>query len=214
LLGNEIIQFKNAVLVSGTTYKLSGLLRGRFGTEIPESSHGVGESFVLLSSPGVISLQGAPTSDIGQARIYDAVTTGQTLPSGQQQTITEHANTLVCFSPVLLTATNNGVAGDISLRWTRRDRKTWQWLPSVDVPMSEANEAYIISIYNGAGTVVLRTISVSGVGVQNGTYTSAQQTTDFGAPIAAHGGTLIWGVQQMSAITGAGVMAKITSTMP
>jgi len=211
LLGNEIIQFKNAVLVSGTTYKLSGFLRGRFGTEIPESTHGVGESFVLLSSPGVISLQGAPTSDIGQARIYDAVTTGQTLPSGQQQTITEHANTLVCFSPVLLTATNNGLAGDISLRWTRRDRKTWQWLPSVDVPMSEASEAYTVSIYSGSS--VVRTISVSGSGVQSATYTSAQQTTDFGAAIGASG-SLTWGVQQVSAVTGAGVMAKVTSNMP
>ena len=32
LLGDEIIQFKTATLVSGTTYILSGLLRGRRGT--------------------------------------------------------------------------------------------------------------------------------------------------------------------------------------
>ena len=214
LLGNEIFQFKNAVLVSGTTYKLSGLLRGRFGTEWAATGHGIGETFVLLSSPGVIQIQPIPTADIGQPRIYQAVSAGQAIGTGAQQTITAKANTLVCFSPVLLTATNNGVAGDISLRWTRRNRITWQWLPSVDVPMSEASEAYTVSIYNGAGTVVLRTIGVSGVGVQNATYTSAQQTTDFGSPIAAHGGTLIWGVQQVSAVTGAGNMAKITSTMP
>src|SRR6266403_1466511 len=41
LLGNEIFQFKNAPLVSGTTYRLSGLLRGRFGTE--GFTHSVGE---------------------------------------------------------------------------------------------------------------------------------------------------------------------------
>src|SRR6267154_4298806 len=33
LLGNEIFQFKNAPLVSGSLYRLSGFLRGRFGTE-------------------------------------------------------------------------------------------------------------------------------------------------------------------------------------
>lgn len=211
LLGNEILQFKNATLISSDRYRLSGLLRGRFSTEWAMSGHGIGDRFVLLT--GNVGLQVTPTSDIGQPRIYQAVTSNQPLGSGAQQTITEAGRTLICFSPVLLFGTNDGSPGDIRLRWTRRNRITWQWLESVDVPMSEATEAYVVSIFNAAGTVVLRTINVSGSGVQNATYTSAQQTTDFGAPLAK-GASLIWGVQQISAVTGPGIMAKITSVMP
>lgn len=207
LLGKEIFQFKNAVLTGTDTYALSGLLRGRFGTE--GFTHSVGESFVLLSSPGVIAIQAAPTSDIGQPRIYDAVTQGQPLPTGQQQTIIEHANTLVCFSPVHLNAGGAGYYNDIILTWVRRNRINWQWLPLVDVPMSEATEAYLVSIFNGAS--VVRTISVSGSGVHTATYTLAQQITDFGGSGLT---SVTFGVQQISAITGPGVMAKATIALP
>jgi hypothetical protein len=209
LVGNEIIQFKNATLISTGRYRLSGLLRGRFATEGAYAGHSIGERFVLLT--GVVGLQSANSADIGAARIYDAVTIGQPIGTGLQQTITEAGNTLKCFSPVYLNATNNAAVGDITLTWVRRNRKAWQWLPAVDVPMSEATEAYVVSIFNGAGTTVLRTINVSAA--QTVVYTSAQQVTDFGAAIAI-GGTLIWGVQQVSAIVGVGAMAKVTSVMP
>lgn len=206
LLGNEILQFKNAVLVGTGRYTLSGLLRGRFGTEWAMAGHGIGDRFVLLT--GVIQVQPTPSSDIGQPRLYQAVTALQAVGSGQVQTITEAGNTLVCFSPVLLNATNNGVAGgNVALNWVRRNRITWQWLPLVDVPMSEASEAYVVSIFSGSS--VVRTINVSGTGVQNATYTTAQQTTDFGAPLALNA-SLTFGVQQVSAVTGPGVMAKVT----
>jgi len=204
-LGNEIFQFKNAVLVSAGLYKLSGLLRGRLGTELGMAGHGVGERFVLLT--GVLQIQPIPSSDIGAARLYQAVSNGQALGSGPQQTVIAAGRTLQCFSPVYLFATNNGVAGDIAIRWLRRDRLHWQWRDLVDIPMSESTEAYVVSIFSGAS--VVRTISVSGAGVQNATYTAAQQTTDFGAPFNP-GDLLTFGVQQISAVTGPGVMAKVT----
>ena len=48
MLGNEIIQFKNAQQTGFGIYRLSGLLRGRLGTESAVSGHSVGECFVLL----------------------------------------------------------------------------------------------------------------------------------------------------------------------
>jgi len=206
LLGNEIFQFKNAVLVSGTTYKLSGLLRGRFGTGWAAIGHGIGETFVLLSPPGVIQIQPIPTADIGQPRLYQAVSAGQAVGSGAQQTITAKANTLVCFSPVLLNAGGAGYYNDIILTWTRRNRIHWQWLESVDEPMNEATESYLVSIFSGAS--VVRTFTVSAPTV---TYTLAQQITDFGGSGLT---AITFGVQQMSAVTGPGVMAKATITLP
>jgi hypothetical protein len=202
-LGGEILQFKNATLITTNTYKLSGLLRARFGTEAFTAGHVIGEAFVLLSAPGVISIQATPTSDIGQARIYDAVTVNQAIPTGLQQTVTEKGNTLVCWSPVLLNAGGPGWYGDIILRWTRRNRITWQWLENVEEPMSEATEQYIVSIFSGA--TVVRTFTVNAA--QTVTYTLAQQITDFGGSGLQ---TVTFGVQQVSAVTGPGNMAKAT----
>lgn len=215
LIGKELLQFKNATLVSGTTWTLSGLLRGRFDTWQSTTGHLVGESFVLLSqstgaaAPLNIETEGTP--DIGTARIYQAVTTGQAIGSGQDQTIVSKGDNLVCFPPLWLLAVESGTgSGDILLSWIRSNRITFQWLEGVDVPMSESSEAYTVTIFSdNTFTTVKRTIAVSGAGVQNATYTAAQQTTDFGATQA----TLYWGVQQISAITGAGDMTKITSVV-
>src|SRR6267154_2573628 len=201
LLGNEIFQFKNAPLVSGSLYRLSGFLRGRFGTEAAMAGHGIGETFVLLT--GVIQIQATPTSDIGQPRLYQPVTNGQAIGSGPQTTISEAGNTLRCWSPVLLAAGGAGYYSDIILTWTRRNRITWQWLPSVDEPMSEATEQYLVSIFSCAS--VIRTFTVNGA--QTVTYTQAQQITDFGGSGLS---TITFGVQQISAVVGAGVMAKAT----
>lgn len=48
LLGEEIFQFENAVMSAPGKYVLSGLLRGRLGTEHQTGSHAAGERFVLL----------------------------------------------------------------------------------------------------------------------------------------------------------------------
>jgi len=68
--------------------------------------------------------------------------------TGLQQTITEKGGTLVCFSPVKLNAGGAGYYSDIILTWRRRNRITWQWMESIDVPMSEATEAYLVSIFS------------------------------------------------------------------
>ena len=53
LLGNEVICFTRATLISGKQYRLSGLMRGLRGTEGDTASHTGGERFVLLQSDGL-----------------------------------------------------------------------------------------------------------------------------------------------------------------
>jgi len=48
-LGNEILQFQSATLISEGKYLLSGLLRGRLGTEAAVSAHVAGEDFPEIS---------------------------------------------------------------------------------------------------------------------------------------------------------------------
>jgi len=75
--------------------------------------------------------------------------------------------------------------------------------------MSEATEAYLVSIFSGS--TVVRTINVSGTGIQTATYTLAQQIADFGGSGLT---SITFGVQQISAVTGPGVMAKATIVLP
>ena len=70
--------------------------------------------------------------------------------------------------------------GDLTIRWTRRSRAlaadSWG---AVEVPMAEELEAYEVEIVDGA--TVKRVLSTS---TTSAVYTGAQQTADWGAPLA------------------------------
>jgi hypothetical protein len=212
LIGNEILQYKNATLTGALSYRLSGFLRGRVDTEPFMVGHTLGEQFVMLTlptgAPANLNIQAESVADIGAARDYEAITLNQPLTSGTPQILVSKGANLVCFYPCYCNAVKGPSSGDISLYWTRRNRISWHWLESVDVPMSEASESYVVTIYNGSA--VVRTITVAGTGGSGASvvYTSAQQTTDFGSPQT----TLKWGVAQISAITGAGNQSVQTQT--
>lgn len=70
----ELLQFRDALLIAPRTYVLSGLLHGRFGTEWAIGSHGPFERFILLSTvtPGIAAL----ATEYGALRYYRAITGG------------------------------------------------------------------------------------------------------------------------------------------
>jgi hypothetical protein len=70
--------------------------------------------------------------------------------------------------------------GDLLLTWVRRTRASSgdSWV-LVDVPLSEAAEAYDLEILNGAA--VVRT--VPGIATPAFLYTTAMMATDFGGPV-------------------------------
>lgn len=212
LIGNELVQFKTATLLGGSSWKFTGFLRGRIDTEPYMTGHSIGENFVLLSfangAPANLNIETEGLPDIGATRMYQAVTTGSALGSGAEQSLVSKGENLVCFYPCFCNSVKSGTGGDIQLFWTRRNRITWQWLENVDVPMSEATESYVVSIYNGS--TVVRTITVAGTGIDTASvvYTAAQQVTDFGSAQT----TLKWGVAQVSAVTGAGNQTIQTQT--
>ena len=95
--------------------------------------------------------------------------------------------------------------GDLTIRWTRRDRAlvsdSWE---AVEVPMSEASEAYEVDILDGA--VVKRTLTAT---TTSALYTAAQQTADWGAPLGP-GDSLDVRIAQMSARLGRGAVRAAT----
>ncbi len=199
LIGSELVQFKSATLVSGTTYTLSGLLRGRFGTEQHMATHAIGDRFVLLQTAGLLRVD-RPTSELNLTRSYKAVSFGLTVGSAGAQ---QFANTGVAkmpLAPVQLRGARNA-SSDLIVTWVRRTRFGGAWRDYVDASLGESTEAYEIEIRNAGNTATLRTLNSTTPTV---TYTAAQQTTDFGSPQAS----INVRVYQMSAAVGRGFPAS------
>ncbi len=173
LVGDEVIQFKSAVELNPNKYRLSGLLRGRQGTEWATGGHSAGEAFTLLDN----HLQKEAMADglIGLSRLYKGVSVGKTLGSVSAQSFTYQARALKPYSPVHVTGERDG-SDNLSISWVRRTRIGGQWRDLTDVPLSEESEAYEIDILDGSD--VMRTIAANNSGA---TYSAADQVNDFGA---------------------------------
>lgn len=173
VIGDEVIQFKNAALVDTDTYELTGLLRGRLGTEWAMGTHASDERFALLPTLRVP----APFEELYQVRSYKPVTFGGTVAGAHDQSFTNTGMAWKPYAPVLLGGGTDDV-GNVEMHWTRRARVGGgAWL-GVDVPLSEVAEFYSVLIFNSDYSLCAREIIASDV--QTATYSAADQTTDFG----------------------------------
>lgn len=140
LVGGELIQFANATALGAGRWRLTGLLRGRGGTEAAgKAGHAIGTAFMLLDGSitaldptripsGAVQLAAAGLVDA--APVYtDLVNTGSTLKP---------------LTPVHPAVTQT--SGGIGLRWTRRARGAWIWRDEVDAPLVEGSEAYLVGL--------------------------------------------------------------------
>jgi hypothetical protein len=174
-VGFEVIQFKTAELVSGSTYILRQLLRGRKGTEHQQSTHVVNEKFVLLTSATVLRVP-MEVASLNVARLYKGVTFFQPVVEATAISFTNTGAALKPYSPVHARILRDP-ADDMVIYWIRRGRLNNEWVDGIDVPLSEASESYSIEIYSGA--TLKRTLTSA---TQSVAYTAAQETTDFGSP--------------------------------
>jgi hypothetical protein len=200
LLGDEIIQFKNATLTDVNTYTLFGLMRGRQGTEWAMSEHAVGERFVLLSV-GTTYIEQAVSSELGLARKYRAPTLGGFLSDSVEIEFTHHSVAQKCYAPVQLGG-GRDADGNLTLNWIRRSRVGGSWNNYTDAPLGESSENYVVEIYAASDYATLkRTLTSTAPTVQ---YTSAQQIEDFGS----NQNTVYWRVAQISTAVGNGYFAR------
>lgn len=199
LLGQEIIQFMQAEWVAEGRYRLSGLLRGRLGTEQAMNNHVAGERFVLLNSRVEVVSVGQNVIDL--PRSYKPVTIGQTLGSTDAQNFTYQGRAWKPYAPVHLQAEWQA-NGDIDMQWVRRARSGGAWRDGVDVPLGEAQERYMVMVRNGGIVVAEYTVNEPQF-----TYTVAMQVQDFGAAQSS----ISWQVCQLSDIVGRGEVAEAES---
>jgi len=181
LVGDEVVQFRTATLVSAGVYNISGLLRGLRGTDWACSAHVSGERFVLLTTRGFAVLPLSPSgSDIGRLRYYKGAAPTQILSAANTRTITPTGANLKPFSPCMLRA--NRATTDTALTWVRRTRYTTRMTGVLGIfaPLGEAVELYDVEVYDsGSFTTIKRTFS--NLTTPTATYTNAQQVTDFGS---------------------------------
>lgn len=196
----QIVQFRDVEQITPTRYRLTGILRGRRGTEHESANGLIGERFVMLST-GSLARLGLQNSEIGAERVYRAVTIGATFNSGTNQTVTGRGVALRPFSPIDVTLSQE-INGDIVIAWIRRNRLGQELRDGVEIPMSEATESYEVDIFQVGGSgVAVRTLSSTS---QTATYTVAAQVADFGSP-AATVESISVAVYQISATVGRGI---------
>ena len=169
LVGRELIQFANVEPLGLGKFKLSGLLRGRYGTEECVSRHQAGEGFVLIDSTRMLRV------DLGQLAIGTPITVRATGPLDTTATCTVQrlvieGSNLVPFSPVSLIGRRD-TDGTVHLRWTRRSRLGSNWVDGIDTPLGESNEQYRISVKSNTSLAQFTCSS------ENLTISSAEQAT-------------------------------------
>lgn len=200
----EVIQFRDVTVNDDESRTLSGLLRGRRGTEIFAGGHTAGDTFVLLQAEdgGTIPLA---LSEKDQTRFYKAVTSGQLFEEALLTTKASPLNDLKPYAVVGHSATLGG-GDDITVDWERRTRVGGGLQDGTgSVPLSEDSEEYEIEIFDGPGGTEVR--EVTGLTSSTYTYTSANQVTDgFSPPLSQ----LTVKIYQISAQVGRGFVEEVT----
>lgn len=170
----EIVQYRDVVQISETIFELSGLLRGRRGTEHNVGLAVDGDRFVVLST-GTLTRVPLDLSLVNKPLLYKAVSAGLPIESATIQEFTGEGEALKPFSPGGIVATRDP-EGAITITWIRRGRIGQTLAPGTDVPLSEEIEDYEVEIMSGSEA--RRTFSVL---EETAVYSADQQVVDFGS---------------------------------
>lgn len=140
LIGGEVLQFLRAEALGSRKWRLSGLLRGRGGTEsAAQAGHPPGALFIVLD--GATTLLDANL--VGAAQEIVALGLGDAEPvsaSLANQGLTTRP--LAPVHPSVRFLPN----GSLELGWTRRARGAWLWPDEVEVALGEEAEAYLVGV--------------------------------------------------------------------
>lgn len=202
----EILQFQQAELVAENTYRLSILLRGQAGTDVEAAAGAEEGASVVVLNQAVTRLVGDDTLR-GLDTNWLVGPVGKALdgPEFSQSAFSPGYRRLLPYSPVHLKAQRHDLGNDeIAISWIRRDRINADDWAAVEVPMSEAGEAYQVRITSELTGEILRNVSQPAL-----TVTGTEMTEAFGS--MPHTTTI--SVAQVSATVGAGPPTTIQFTL-
>jgi hypothetical protein len=192
VIGSEIVQFCAADMLGPRRFRLTGLLRGRLGTEQSITGHSAGERFVLLDRATMLACD-LPADALGRQLRFRAAGAGDGAAPVIAVPVTGQG--LRPLSPVHLRLI---IAGDdVVAKWTRRSRAGFGWSDFVDAPLAELDEAYRVEIWLDGRAVRVETTREPGF-----TYTAADRRAD------GDGVRVSISVAQLSASVGPGAAAQ------
>lgn len=173
----EIINFRDVTNTTDNTYELTGLMRGRRGTNHvgPDIASYTGTIYFILLTTETV------TAFVEQLVRDEATVTYRTVPNSEEasnardRTQTVKLRTLMPYAPSHVQMAVN--SDDRTISWTRRTRQGGEWRDEVDVPLAEDSEAYEVDILDAEDGNVLRTLSSSSESVS---YSQTQADIDFG----------------------------------
>ncbi|AFU86931.1 gene transfer agent host specificity protein [Caulobacter phage Ccr32] len=183
VIGDEVLQFRDAVQNADGTWTIWNLLRGRRGTQYACDNHKAGERFVFLDERS-IEFQAENLDTSGQNRWYKAVGSGMSLFETDPIQINYQPRDLMPYRPADIRRAVAG--GDVTVTWKRRTRFTATLKDGTGVVSlnegAEAYEAYVLAApYSGdlsrqdAPTAYRRKYTLTSPSF---TYTAAEQTAD------------------------------------
>ncbi len=188
LLGSELIQFSTAEALGPRRFRLSGLLRGRLGTEAAIAGHVAGERFVLIDQARMVAFD--PSLDgLGRAFLIRPAGVGDLDAAAVELKLSGRA--LSPLSPAHLTLSL--AAGDVTARWIRRSRTGFGWSDFIDAPLPEAGEIYRIEVWLDGSLVRTTTTDAPSFA-----YTRSDRLAD------GDGALVAIAVAQLSALVGPG----------
>ncbi len=142
LVGGEVLQFAHVEPLGNGRWEISGLLRGRGGTEAAAGAgHAPGTQVTLLDdrlllvSPDLLSGSSAPLfAAIGLADEQPVMAETQNPGASRKPPTPVHPRIAA------------NADGGLSLSWTRRARGGWAWLSEVEQPLVEQEESYEVGL--------------------------------------------------------------------
>lgn len=174
--GWELFQARDVVLQGDGTYALSHRLRGRFGSDVEMGDPLPPGSYVVKLGPEVVQLDLTP-AQIGHQRHY------RIGPSAKPYDHTSYTAAVHAFEgrglrplrPCHLRT--SPVGPDLEIRFARRGRIGADRWDLPDIPLGEAQEAYVLWVETQAGQV-LRRVDLT---EPRWIYDAAAQAADGGA---------------------------------
>lgn len=142
IAGDEVFQFGKAEPLGAGRWRLSDLLRGRFGSEDGAAALASGDGFTVIDDadlfpvPGLVGL--AMTGVGGVVTIAGA---GDAAPL--ELTIERVGRATLPLSPVHLRGVWQADGG-LMLGWVRRSRSGFAWIDGVDAPLDGTVERYLV----------------------------------------------------------------------
>jgi hypothetical protein len=178
VLGDELIQFTQAAAIGSGRFRLSGLLRGRRGSEWAIGEHALGERFVLIDPVAMLALP-LPLERLGETVLLKAQGSGDA--GAAVQVVRVESAAIRPLAPVHLRYRRWG--GQLHFSWIPQSRAGFGWPDLTDVPLGEAAPAWRVSLRDSDGLIDSVEVSVP-------TWSTADRAGPLWLEVAQIGATL------------------------